>query len=150
MWSLLSWGSHPRNAGSPNSSIFHAVQFSLMGLTVHLPWWVCTRVCVCVESIFLANRLSNCWFPVSKSLMVLLFTVLAGKDIADEWFLLSLQIEVGSFCFVSPIWRGMLPSKQQSKKICRKMFIIQLSICLLLFWFWQWVSWIKGEHLSLF
>lgn len=38
-----------------------------------------------VEPIFLANTFTNCWPPVAKSSVVLLFTLLAGrKDIADK------------------------------------------------------------------
>lgn len=51
---------------------------------VHTSVHMCARVCECVEPIFLENRSSNCWPPVAKSSMVLLFTVLAGKDIADK------------------------------------------------------------------
>lgn len=133
--------SHPRNGGDPNWSIFRAVWFCFWWVWQYLslsgvPVCLHVRVCVYVEPIFLANRLSNCWPPVAKSLMVLLFTVLAGKDIADKWFLLLSKWKWTAFVlWVSPSWTGIPPSKQESKMVCRKMFIIQLLVCLRPFWF---------------
>lgn len=64
----------------------------LMGLTVHLPQW-CTLLsaCICMSvhrADLLLCKLTNCWPPVAESFMVLLYTVLAGEDIADKWCLL--------------------------------------------------------------
>lgn len=43
-----------------------------------------TCACAYVEPVFLANGLSSCRSPVAKSSMILLFTVLAGRDTADK------------------------------------------------------------------
>lgn len=130
MWSLLSWGSHPRNAGSPNSSIFHAVWFSLIGLTVHLPRWVCTCVCmcVCVESIFLANRLSNVGFLCQRDWWCCFSLYWQERALLTNDFCFSPNVSGQLLFCVSPRWTGIPPSKRQSKKICRKMFIIQLNL----------------------
>lgn len=59
---------------------FDSTSPSVVYLSVHM----CACVCEYVELIFLVKSLSNCWPPVAKSSMVLLFTVLAGKNIADK------------------------------------------------------------------
>lgn len=77
----------------------------------------CTRVRQCVEPIFLANRLSNCWLPVAKSSMVLFSLYWQERTLLTNDFCFSPN-GIGQLLFC-----GSLPVKQeflhQSRKVKR-------------------------------
>lgn len=137
-WTLTLTALIPETGKALKLKHFSCLHFcSWWVFTVHLPQW-CTLLstCICMpvhRPDLLLCKLTNYWPPVAESFMVLLYTVLAGKDIADKWCLfLSKWIWAVFVLWVFTSWMGFPWWKHKGRKICRKTRC-SAPICCLLF-----------------